>query len=39
LLDNTSPALITAVFAAVTFLVYIVSMKVSVVFYKKRELF
>jgi ABC-2 type transport system permease protein len=38
-LDDMDPALITAVFAVVTLLLYIVSMKVSVVFYKKRELF
>lgn len=36
---DTSPVLVTAVFAAAAFLLYIVSMKVSVVFYKKRELF
>lgn len=39
LFDDTSPVLVTAVFAAAAFLLYIVSMKVSVVFYKKRELF
>ena len=39
LLAETDPALITAVFAVITLLLYIVSMKVSVVFYKKRELF
>jgi len=36
---DTSPALVTAVFAVAAILLYIVSMKVSVVFYKKRELF
>lgn len=36
---DTSPVLVTAIFAVAAFLLYIVSMKVSVVFYKKRELF
>ncbi|HOQ07404.1 MAG TPA: ABC-2 transporter permease [Clostridiales bacterium] len=36
---DMSPVLVMALFAVVTFLLYIVSMKVSVVFYKKRELF